>query len=52
MSLGNILIIILLLMLVGVLPTWPHSVNWGYFPSGGLGIALIIVIVLLLLGKI
>ncbi|CAA6604302.1 MAG: DUF3309 domain-containing protein [Alphaproteobacteria bacterium] len=52
MSLGNILIIILLLMLVGVLPTWPHSVNWGYFPSGGLGIALIIVIVLLLMGRI
>jgi len=52
MSLGNILIIILLLMLVGVLPTWPHSVNWGYFPSGGLGIALIVVIVLLLTGRI
>ncbi|MBF0166833.1 MAG: DUF3309 domain-containing protein [Alphaproteobacteria bacterium] len=52
MSLGNILIIILLLMLVGVLPTWPHSVNWGYFPSGGLGIALIVVIVLLVLGRI
>ena len=52
MSLGTILIIILLLMLIGVLPTWPHSRNWGYYPTGGLGIILVIVIALLLLGRI
>jgi hypothetical protein len=52
MSLGTILIIILLLMLVGVLPTWPHSRKWGYVPSGGLGIVLLILLVLLLLGRI
>lgn len=52
MSLGTILIIILLLMLVGVLPTWPHSRSWGYYPSGGLGIILVVVLVLLLLGRI
>lgn len=52
MSLGTILIIILLLMLIGVLPTWPHSRNWGYYPTGGLGLLLVIVIVLLLLGHI
>lgn len=52
MSLGTILIIILLLMLIGVLPTWPHSRSWGYYPSSGLGLVLIIIIVLLLLGRI
>jgi Protein of unknown function (DUF3309) len=52
MSLGTILIIILLLMLLGVLPTWPHSANWGYYPSGGLGLILVILVVLLLLGRI
>ena len=52
MSLGAILIIILLLMLVGVLPTWRHSRSWGYYPTGGLGIVLVIVLVLLLLGRI
>jgi hypothetical protein len=52
MNLGTILLIILLLMLVGVLPTWPHSVNWGYFPSGIVGTILIIVLVLLLLGRL
>jgi hypothetical protein len=52
MSLGTILIIILLLMLIGVLPTWPHSRSWGYFPTGGLGLVLAIVLVLLLLGRI
>ena len=52
MSLGTILIIILLLMLIGVLPTWPHSASWGYFPSGGVGLVLIILLVLLLLGRI
>jgi len=52
MSLGTILLIILILMLIGVLPTWPHSRNWGYGPSGGLGLVVIIIIVLLLLGRI
>ena len=52
MSLGTILIIILLLMLIGALPTWPHSRGWGYYPTGGLGIILLIVLVLLLLGRI
>ncbi|MBF0370328.1 MAG: DUF3309 domain-containing protein [Magnetococcales bacterium] len=52
MSLGTILIIILLLMVLGVLPTWPHSRSWGKAPSGVLGLILIIVIVLLLLGRI
>jgi hypothetical protein len=47
-----ILIIILILLLVGVLPTWPHSASWGYFPSGGLGLVLLIVVVLMLVGRI
>ncbi|WP_081857827.1 DUF3309 domain-containing protein [Thiomonas sp. FB-Cd] len=51
MSLGALLLIILVLMLVGVLPTWPHSRSWGYFPSGILGFLLIIVIVLFLTGR-
>jgi len=50
--LGTILIIVLILMLVGALPTWGHSRSWGYVPSGGLGLVLLIVIVLLLLGRI
>jgi hypothetical protein len=49
---GTILIIILILVLIGVLPTWPHSRSWGYYPSGGLGLVLLILIILLLLGKI
>lgn len=52
MSIGLILLIILILMLIGALPRWPHSANWGYYPSGGLGLVLVIVIVLLLLGRI
>lgn len=52
MNLGTILIIILLLMLLGVLPTWPHSASWGYYPSGGLGLLLVILLVLMLLGRI
>lgn len=52
MGLGTILLIILVLMLVGAFPTWPHSRNWGYAPSGGLGLVVIILIVLLLLGRI
>jgi hypothetical protein len=52
MGLGTILVIILILFLVGALPTWPHSSSWGYFPSGGLGVVLVIVLVLLLAGRI
>lgn len=52
MSLGTILLIILILMLVGALPSWPHSKSWGYYPSGLLGLVLTILIVLLLLGRI
>ncbi len=50
--LGTILIVILVLALFGALPRWPHSRNWGYFPTGGLGLILLIVIVLLVLGRI
>ncbi|MGC9976428.1 MAG: DUF3309 family protein [Syntrophales bacterium] len=49
---GTILVVILILVLVGVLPTWPHSRSWGYYPSGGLGLVLLIVIILVLLGRI
>ena len=52
MSVGTILLIILILLLVGALPTWPHSAGWGYYPTGGLGTVLLIVIVLLLMGRI
>jgi hypothetical protein len=52
MSLGTILLIVLVLLLVGVIPTWPHSRGWGYGPSGILGLVLVIVLVLLLLGKL
>ncbi len=52
MSLGTILLIVLLLMLVGVIPTWPHSRNWGYGPSGILGLVLVVVVVLLLMGRL
>jgi Protein of unknown function (DUF3309) len=52
MSLGTILLIILVLMLIGAVPTWPHSKAWGYGPSGGLGLVLIIVIILLMLGRL
>ena len=50
--LGTILIVILLLALLGALPRWPHSRNWGYYPTGGIGLILIIVVILLLLGQI
>jgi hypothetical protein len=49
---GLILVVILILLLVGALPTWPHSRDWGYYPSGGLGTVLLIVVILLLLGKV
>lgn len=52
MSFGTILLVILILMLIGAIPSWPHSRSWGYGPSGGLGLVVIILIVLLLLGRI
>jgi len=52
MSISTILLIILILFLVGALPTWPHSRNWGYFPSGGAGLVVIILLILLLTGRI
>jgi len=52
MSLGTILLIILVLMLIGAIPTWPHSGVWGYGPSGGTGLLLVILLILFLLGKI
>lgn len=50
--LGTILLILLVLLLIGALPTWPHSRGWGYVPSGGLGLILLIVVLLLLFGRI
>jgi Protein of unknown function (DUF3309) len=52
MTLGTILLIILVLLLIGAIPTWPHSRDWGYVPSGGLGLVLVILLVLWLMGKI
>jgi hypothetical protein len=52
MSLGFILLIVLVLLLIGALPRWPHSANWGYYPSGGMGIVLVVVLVLLLTGRL
>jgi len=49
---STILIVILVLLLIGALPTWPHSRSWGYFPSGGLGLLLLILLILLLTGRI
>jgi hypothetical protein len=50
--LGTILLVVLFLMLIGTIPTWPYSRSWGYWPSGGLGLILIILLILLLLGRI
>jgi hypothetical protein len=50
--LGTILIVVLILVLIGALPTWPHSRNWGYYPTGGIGLILVILVILLLLGRI
>ena len=52
MGIGTILLVILVLALVGVIPTWPHSRQWGYGPSGGVGLILVIVLILFVLGKI
>lgn len=52
MSLGTILLIILILMLIGTIPSWPHSRSWGYGPSGGIGLIVVVLVILLLLGRI
>lgn len=52
MSLGTILLVILVLMLIGAIPRWPHSKSWGYGPSGGLGLVVVILVVLLLMGRL
>lgn len=52
MGLGTILLIVLILMMVGVVPAWPHSRGWGYGPSGVLGLVVVIVLVLLLMGRL
>jgi hypothetical protein len=49
MSIGALFLILIFLLLIGALPTWPHSRNWGYYPSGGLGVVLIVIVVLLIL---
>ncbi len=50
--LGTIILVVLILMLIGALPAWPHSRSWGYYPSSGLGLLLVVLVVLLLLGRI
>ncbi len=52
MSLTTILLIVLILILVGALPTWGHSKNWGYYPSGGIGLVVVVLLILILLGKV
>jgi len=52
MNVGTVLLIVLILFLVGSLPTWPHSKSWGYYPSGGLGLVVVILLILVLLGRI
>ena len=51
-SISTILIVILILLLLGALPTWPHSRSWGYYPSGGMGLVALILVILLLMGRI
>ncbi|MFC3111389.1 DUF3309 family protein [Undibacterium arcticum] len=52
MSIGTILLIILILFLIGALPTWPHSQSWGYFPSGIIGVVVVVLLILLLTGRL
>lgn len=52
MDFGMILLVVLVLALLGVIPTWPHSRRWGYYPSGGIGVVLVLIVVLLLTGRI
>jgi len=51
-TLGTILLIVLILVLVGALPTWPHSKSWGYYPSGGVGLVVLILLLLVLMGRL
>ena len=50
--LGTLLIVVLVLMLIGALPTWPHSKQWGYYPSGGMGLVVLVLVIMLLMGRI
>jgi len=50
--LGTVLVVLLIVMLLGALPTWPHSKSWGYYPSGGVSLVLVVIVILLLLGRI
>lgn len=52
MSIGSILLIVLVLLLIGALPAWPHSSNWGYYPSSGLGLVVLILLVLVIMGRL
>ena len=52
MNLMTILLIVVILMLIGAIPTWPHSRDWGYFPSGGLGLVLLVLLILFLMGRL
>jgi hypothetical protein len=52
MTLGTILLVVLILILIGALPTWGHSRSWGYFPSGGLGLIVVVVLILVLMGRL
>jgi hypothetical protein len=52
MTLGTILLIILIVLLIGAVPSWPYSRGWGYYPSGGLGLVLIVILILVLMGRI
>jgi hypothetical protein len=52
MSIGTILLVVIILMLIGAIPAWPHSRSWGYAPSGGLGLVLIILLILVVLGRV
>ena len=52
MTVGTILLVVLVLLLLGVIPSWPHSRSWGYGPSGGIGLVLLILVILLVMGKI
>ncbi|MCP3020843.1 MULTISPECIES: DUF3309 family protein [Cupriavidus] len=52
MAIGTILLILLILLLVGALPTWPYSTGWGYYPSGGLGLVVLIVVILVVMGRL
>ncbi len=52
MSIGTILLIILILLLIGAIPTWPHSKGWGYYPSGALGLIVVVLLILILMGRV